>query len=157
MNNSKINPVPHKKASRIWIVVADSRIARVFTKNGHGPEGFGEITPTLKRIPDFTNKNVGRVAASARGGPHHKYEPHMNESRKDKLAFAQEIADWLDEHSMNNQFDRIILVAAPRTLGDLRKILSPPVRNRIVAEVNKELTGLDDSVLRKTLSEIVWF
>ncbi len=157
MNNNKTDPIPHKKASRIWIVVADSRIARVFTKNGHGPEGFGEITPTLRKIPDFTNKTVGRVGASARGGPHHKYEPHMNESCKDKLAFAQEIADWLDDHSLNNQFDRIILVAAPRTLGDLRKALSAPVRNRIVAEVNKELTGLDDAVLRKTLSEIVWF
>ncbi|MCC7305563.1 MAG: host attachment protein [Alphaproteobacteria bacterium] len=157
MDHNNNNPLPHKKASRIWIIVADSCAARVFTKNGHGPLGFGEITPKSETVPDLSNKSVGRVAASARGGQRHKYEPRMNKSRKSALAFAREMAQWLDEKALANQFEQIVLVAAPKTLGILRIALSPQIRDRIIAEVNKELTGLDDNCLREKLSEIVWF
>ncbi len=80
----------------------------------------------------------------------------MNESRKEALSFAHEIADWLDEPARSNDFDRLVLIAAPQTLGELRKILSKPVQMRIVTEVDKDLTKMSDKDLQVELEKIVW-
>ena len=81
----------------------------------------------------------------------------MNESRKEALSFVHEIADWLDDSVRDNAFDRLVLVAAPQTLGELRKILSKPVQTRIIAEVDKDLTKMKDRDLQVELEKIVWF
>ena len=147
---------PHKRPM-IWILVADKRIVRLFRKNGHGVEAFGEITPTPHEGKHITNKSVGRAVSSGSGIIHHKYEPHMNESRKESLSFAHEIAEWLDKSAKENAFDRLVLVAAPQTLGELRKVLSKPVHARVVAEVDKDLTKMNEKELQEELGKIVWF
>lgn len=154
--NSNNSPVPHKKPI-IWILIADRHVARLFRKNGHGIESFVEIRPTPRETKEITNKTVGRAISSCSGTIHHKYEPHMNESRKEDSFFVREIADCLDEPAKNNAFDRLMLVAAPRTLGELRKIMSAPVQARIVAEVDKDLTKMNERALQAELEKIVWF
>ncbi|QQG35760.1 MAG: host attachment protein [Micavibrio aeruginosavorus] len=160
-NNTKDDssdmPVNHYKKPMIWILVADSHIVRLFKKNGHGVKSFGEITPTPHEGKDFTNKTMGRGFSSCSGTIHHKYEPHMNESRRESLSFAHEISDWLDKSARENAFDRLVLVAAPQTLGELRKALSKHVHARVVAEVDKILTKLPESELQEELEKIVWF
>lgn len=141
----------------IWILVADKHVARLFKKNGHGVEAFGEIKPVPHEGKDITNKTVGREVSSSSGAIHHKYELHMNESRKESLSFSHKIADWLDDSAKDGAFDRLVLVAAPQTLGELRQILSNPVQARIVAEVDKDLTKMNEKELQKELEKIVWF
>jgi protein required for attachment to host cells len=51
---------------------------------------------------------------------------------------------------------RLVLIAAPQTLGELRKILSKPVQMRIVTEVDKDLTKMSDKDLQVELEKIVW-
>ncbi|MGZ9096824.1 MAG: host attachment protein [Micavibrio sp.] len=154
--NNDVSPIPHKKPV-IWILVADKHVARLFRKNGHGIEPFAEIKPVPHEKKDITNKSVGRAVSSSSGTIHHKYEPHMNESRKDALSFVQEITDWLHEPARDNAFDRLVLVAAPQMLGELRKILSKPVQARIVAEVDKDLTKMSEKDLQAELEKILWF
>lgn len=152
--NGEDAPVPHARAERIWIVVADSKIARIFKKNGR-LKLFEEMARGAASEKDITNKTVGRSAGP--GGGRHKREPHMEQSRGEELAFVGEICDWLDAAEKRDDFDRLVLVAAPRTLGELRDCMSEAIQLRIVAEVDKELTRLDEKDLQEALSEIVWF
>ena len=151
-----VPPGAHKKPL-IWILVADKHIVRLFKKNGHGVEAFGEITPDVVERKEINNKSVGRTISSSSGSIHHKYEPHMNKSRKESLSFVHEISAWLDKSMKENAFDRLVLVAAPQTLGDLRKLLTRPVHSRVVAEVDKDLTKLSRDDLQAELEKIVWF
>lgn len=149
-------PAPNKNPIT-WIVVVDGHVARVFEKTELGLESIGEAFPEMETRAEITNKSVGRVTSSASKGIRHKYEPHMNESRQVAIAFASQIASWLDRAVWEDAFDRLVLVAAPQMLGDLRKAMKQPVQTRVIAEVNKDLTKLSEQGLLKELGKIIWF
>jgi protein required for attachment to host cells len=148
---------PARRRISTWILLADQHLVRLFRKHGPGLDAFGEITPPPPRGRPLTNRTVGRASVAAGSAAHPKYEPHMNASRKGALYFAHELSDWLDEAARRGAFDRLVLVAAPRTLGDLRRALSAPVQARIVAEVDKDLTKMPEPDLQDELRKIAWF
>ncbi len=143
-----------RRMPRIWVIVADKGIARIFRKPETHLELIGELHPDETMQTELTNQTLGRIAG---GGQHHKYEPHMAQGRQDELLFAQDIASWLEKAETGDAFDRLVLAASPRMLGDLRAVMNKTVRGRIAAEVDKDLTGLNEITLRKTLDEILWF
>ena len=145
-----------RPVARIWVIVADKGIARIFRKPDGHLELIGEIHPGETMQAELTNKTLGRMASPG-GGRHHKYEPHMEQSRQDEFAFAHDVADWLAKAEAADTFDRIVLVAAPKILGDLRAVMSRDVNSRIAAEVDKDLTKLDERALYAALDDIVWF
>ena len=55
--------------------------------------------------------------------------------------FAAEAADLLRERALSGDFESLVVVAPPRTLGELRKHYHKEVENRIVDEFHKDLTG----------------
>jgi protein required for attachment to host cells len=58
-----------------------------------------------------------------------------------KQRFAKELAEVLYRHAHANRFDKLVIVAPPRILGDLRKAIHAEVVDRIAAEIPKELTS----------------
>lgn len=55
--------------------------------------------------------------------------------------FAVQMAEFLKKRALNNEFDRLIVVAPPRTLGAMRKHYHKQVEQRLVGEISKDLTG----------------
>jgi protein required for attachment to host cells len=55
--------------------------------------------------------------------------------------FAAEAADRINRAALANEFERLIIVAPPKTLGELRKHYHKQVESRITAEIPKDLTG----------------
>jgi protein required for attachment to host cells len=55
--------------------------------------------------------------------------------------FAAETAALLKARALRNDFEALIIVAPPRTLGELRKHYHKEVADRIKAEIGKDLTG----------------
>ncbi len=55
--------------------------------------------------------------------------------------FAAEAADLLKRRALANEFEKLIIVAAPKTLGELRKHYHKEVEQRLAGEVSKDLTG----------------
>ena len=55
--------------------------------------------------------------------------------------FAAEAADLLRERALSGDFNSLVVVAPPRTLGELRKHYHKEVASRIVDEFHKDLTG----------------
>lgn len=70
---------------------------------------------------------------------------------------AHGIAAWLEEKAIKGDFDRFVLVACPYMLDELRKAFTSSVHARIVAELNKDLTKMNDADLRAELGKILWF
>lgn len=56
--------------------------------------------------------------------------------------FAAEAADLLRERALGGDFETLVVVAPPRTLGELRRHYHKEVASRIVEEIHKDLTGL---------------
>ena len=55
--------------------------------------------------------------------------------------FAAEAAELLRDRALNGDFKILVVVAPPRTLGELRKRYHKEVAARIVHELHKDLTG----------------
>jgi protein required for attachment to host cells len=54
--------------------------------------------------------------------------------------FAGEVAEAINAACLNGNLKHIIVAAPPRTLAELRNRFSDDVKQRILAEVNKDLT-----------------
>jgi protein required for attachment to host cells len=61
----------------------------------------------------------------------------------DENRFADDIAAALYKAAHAGRYEKLVVAAPPKTLGELRKAFHKEVSARIVAEVNKDLTGHD--------------
>lgn len=59
----------------------------------------------------------------------------------EKHRFAKDLAEMLYKKAHANEFDKIVLVAAPQVLGDLRSELHSEVQDRVIAEIDKTHTN----------------
>ncbi len=149
--------INHHNVPRLWIVVADKRIARIFRKTNSHLELIGEALPTHQhRAKGMPDNSMGRVT-SLHGSHHHKLTPHIEPGRSDAIHFAQDLSSRLGEAVQRDSFDRLVLIATPRTLGDIRPQLHKSVQDRIIAEVNKDLTKMNERQLEEELKDIIWF
>jgi protein required for attachment to host cells len=69
-----------------------------------------------------------------------------------KERFANEIAEELYRHAHANRFDRLIIIAPPKILGQLRKACHAEVVARVVAEIPKELTSYPVSDIARLIA-----
>ncbi len=126
-----------------WVVVADATRARVLENIGPG-SGLVEVPEAVFEGPNRPDRKIvsdrpGR-SFDSHGHGRHAMEPDTDPARYEKQQFAREIAAWLDKAARRGDFDRIAIVAAPRTLGDLRATLSHVVQERMVCDLAKDLT-----------------
>lgn len=139
-----------------WIVVADGAQMRVFVNDGPG-RGLSEIADKARSADPRPSREIdadrpGRTFDSA-GQGRHAMEPSTDSNRHAKRLFAGEIAAALKQAHESKAFDRLVLVAAPATLGDLREALAKEVRGVLYGELAKDLTHLNERDLAGHLSD----
>lgn len=148
------------KPTRTWIVVADGARARVLLNAGPG-KGLEPATDEVlehdasrARDRELLADKPGRTIAS--GGPgRHGMAPRTDWHRFEKERFAHEVAALLRRARAEGAYDRLILVAPPKTLGDLRHELDKQTAERIYAEVAKDLTNLEARELPRHLEDVI--
>ncbi|MWV28826.1 host attachment protein [Aurantiacibacter rhizosphaerae] len=57
-----------------------------------------------------------------------------------ELAHAAAAAEWLNAKALANAFDELVVVADPKTLGEMRRHYHKELEKRLVGEVDKALT-----------------
>lgn len=55
--------------------------------------------------------------------------------------FAADAAELLNKRALSNDYESLIVVAPPKTLGELRKHYHKEVSDRLTGELSKDLTG----------------
>lgn len=152
MNRTARNPL-FSQNGKTWIVVADEAGAKVFSlSNGH-LHLLRELTAPSEAVPGLTDDRIGRNAGA--GGQQHKYEPSFTASRQVSIEFAKNVCYSLSVFSKQSAFESLVLVAAPRMLGLLRANLEKETQEKIMAEIDKELTGQDLAALEKALPGLI--
>jgi|SoimicmetaTmtLAA_FD_contig_41_3465936_length_906_multi_2_in_0_out_0_2 protein required for attachment to host cells len=141
-----------------WILVADGARARVLMNDGVGkglqPTVNGEMSHALPLTRDMGTDRPGRVQQRGTSG-RHAIQPHVDWHRFEKEKFSKEMATLLDAAAERGAFHRLILVAPPRTLGDLRAALGTKARALIHAEIDKDLTHVTIQDLPDHLTDVV--
>lgn len=69
----------------------------------------------------------------------------------EKARFAADMADRLRRWALDGRFDRLVVVADPRTLGELRAGYHKAVAERLTGEVDKDLTQFPVEKIERVL------
>jgi protein required for attachment to host cells len=93
----------------------------------------------------------GRSFASVGPGRSSYDESDSRQVGEDR--FAAETADMLNRRALENEFESLIVVAPPRTLGELRKSYHAELERRLAGEVPKNLTNTPVSEIETILRE----
>jgi len=138
-----------------WVLIADGEKA-LFLEN-IGDDDY----PVLDVVREEEQDNPpAREQGTSRPGRFHD-GPNVQRSavqdtdwhKLEKERFAGHVADILYKLLHKGRFERIVLVAAPRTLGELRDELHQEVLHKVVGEVAKTLTNHPIDEIEKIVLE----
>jgi len=88
---------------------------------------------------DQSANRPGRMQGSPSGHKSAFDDTDWHELAKER--FASDLADRLYKQAHSGAFDHLVIVAAAKTLGALRAELHQEVSNKVIAEIDKDLTN----------------
>ncbi len=126
-----------------WVVVADGEKVLFLRNLTDGEDPNLEVVrkdeqDNPKDIDQSANR-PGRVGQSANEGRSAYDDTDWHELAKDR--FAADLADKLYQMAHKGRFKRLVLVAAPNILGELRDKMHQEVSDKVVGEIPKTLTN----------------
>jgi len=144
------------KNETTWVLVADAGHARVLFQSGANNglalvEGL-DIDHPMAKTADMVRDSLSRTFDSA-GPGRHAIAPRTDPHRAEKKSFAKELAHILDTGLAKKAFDRLVVIAPPQMIGDLRPHLSDAVRSRLEREVQLDLADAPILEISRRLAE----
>jgi protein required for attachment to host cells len=141
--------IPHDS----FVLVADGRKSLFFRNEGDGE--FPNLAVERKEVqenPDHHEQaaDTAGQAVSPVGSPSAtmgETDFHILEEQR----FAADMARLLNERALRNEYEALVVVAPPKTLGELRKHYHKEVEKRLVGEVPKDLTNLPVPEIERVL------
>ena len=146
------------KHAKTWILIADGGRARVLAANEPGGAltrvpGL-ECEADLPASRDIVSDKLPRAHDSV-GPGRHAIEPRTDPREQLKEGFVASVAAMIDERALRGEVERLIVVAPPKVLGQLRAELSSRVKAIVVGEVGKDLTKVPDHEVASHLPDDV--
>jgi protein required for attachment to host cells len=113
------------------IAVVDGEKLNLYQNSGD------EHAPNLTTLPDaeVSTENMGS------GGRHQSSSANPSDSQQNEDSFAAGVSEVLNKRAVSGKIDHLIVIAAPRTLGELRKHYHKALEAKLVGEISKDLTG----------------
>ena len=111
------------------VAVADGEKLALFENTGQQ-----EVQLTARPTPEIAERAsgaAGRISSEA--------NPDNDTQAED--GFAMGVADVLNKWVLTNKVEHLFVIAAPKTLGQLRKGWHKETEGRLVGELAKDLTG----------------
>lgn len=136
------------------VVVADG--AKMLFFRNEGDADFPKLEVERKREQEnlsdgeMKTDGPGRAANGAGIGTSSFEETDFHQLEEDR--FAAETAELLKTRALRNDFESLIIVAPPKTLGELRKHYHKEVEKRLAGEIAKDLTGHPVEEIEKIIS-----
>ena len=123
------------------VAVADGEKLVMYQNDGD------EREMKLRTLP-AANVAIGGTSSGAR---HHSSAANPNESQAAEDGFASGTASLLNRQVLDGAISNLVIIAAPRTLGELRKHYHKALVAVLMQEIAKDLTGHSVRDIEKTL------
>ncbi|KQT69109.1 MULTISPECIES: host attachment family protein [unclassified Aureimonas] len=124
------------------VAVADGQKLSLFQNGGD------EAHPKLTALPvgeiDTDNKSGGKGHASSSANP--------DDDTQDEDGFVAGVVDVLNKKVLTGKVDGLIVIAAPRALGEMRKHYHAKLKDVLVGEISKDLTGQTSADIEKAIA-----
>lgn len=140
-----------KRHPTTWILVCDGARGRIYSHEGPGSGltvvSSAEHPETHGHTRDLGTDRPGRTADSTGSGSRHALSPRTDWHNFEKTRFAGEMAGVVEKAAAAKAFDRLVVVAPPKVLGDLRKALGAHAQALLAGELDKDLTQIEGAEL----------
>ena len=125
------------------VLVADGAKMLFFRNEGDADHPDLKVV-TAEQQADVADRDIktapaGRAGSNAGGAGPTMGEPDFHDQAEQR--FAVEAAKLLNDRALAGDYDQLVIVAPPRTLGQLRKHYHAETEKRIVGELAKDLTS----------------
>lgn len=142
--------------TKIWILAANSGNATLFAADSPTApltelETFDNPEARAKQMT-LTSDRPGR-SFDSQGDGRHAMAVEVEPKEQEQIRFAKLIADRLERGRADNAFERLVVVAAPAFLGQLRANFGAPLSSMVSLEIDKDYTALRPDALRAQLPE----
>lgn len=135
------------------VMVADG--AKMLFFRNQGDAEFLKLEVERKReqenLSDRELMTDGHGAAPGGAGPGGSTYERPDHHQIEEDRFAAEAADMLNRRALQGEFESLIIVAPPKSLGELRKHYHKEVEKRLAGEIAKDLTGHPVEEIEKIL------
>lgn len=136
----------------IMVVVANGSKARIFTTHSsHDPlvEKESLVAPEMRlHEQDMVSDLPGKNRSNSAG---HAYDDEVNPKRYEMVRFATYLSEYLDDATNKDLIARLVIVASPALLGELRKHITDKTSDLMVYELAKDLTAFSPDEIRMHL------
>lgn len=104
--------------------------------------------------PELTVLDAPRLDPHNHSAASHKSHPgnHAN-SQVSEDAHAVAAVNWLNQQVLGHKIESLVVIAAPRTLGEARKHYHKLTERTVIKEVGKDLIGKQPDVIIAALRE----
>lgn len=125
------------------VMVADGRKILIFRNKGDSvfPQLEAETVVHQENPADRDQASDAAGRASSPMGGRQSSVEQVNFHDLEEHRFALDAADMLKRRALANDFEKLIIVAPPTTLGDMRKHYHRTVQDRLVGEIAKDLAN----------------
>lgn len=149
------------KTITTWVLVADGANAAVYANEGPGkglaPVADMSFTGTRANARDIVSDRGGRESNVPGGPARHGLEPRTDVRQHVEREFVRSVVEALASAESAGRFDRLVVVAAPHALGDLRALLPAALAKRVTAEVAKDYIHLTPKQIADNLADVANF
>ena len=125
---------------KTYILIADGSRARLLSRTTEEPQilQLEDWDHEAGRLPEHLTQSDDLGSTVGQGTHHSSMTASNDPKRHSQHVFAKKLAEFL-KHDCN-LYDQLMVVAAPKFLGDLRKEFDGVVSRKVVAELGKDLT-----------------
>ncbi|CDN51685.1 host attachment family protein [Neorhizobium galegae] len=124
------------------IAVADGEKLSLFQNEGDA------ANVKLKAMPS-AEINSSKISS---GGRHSSSSANPDDSQQNEDGFSSGVADLLNKQALGGKIRSLVVVAAPRTLGEMRKSYHKSLSDILIGELDKDLTGHSLQDIEKALA-----
>ena len=122
-----------------WVMVANGKEARLFHNVGSATR------MSLKQVELLKPTQMDDE------GPAGHRPPESDAQATDEATFAKQVAHRLNASALNNEYEGLVLVADPQTLGQIRPQLHKETVRRLIREIAKTFTNAPVEVIQEAL------
>lgn len=141
-----------------WVLVADSGQARILELQ-RKPYAFRLVGERVSEAQHLTNHELVSDASGrafhVQGPGSHVKRPRSDPRELEEAEFTRSLADTLERARRLGSYDHLVLIADPRTLGRLRRDLSPAVTAQVSEEFAIDLASLPLNKLEPRIRSVL--
>lgn len=138
-----------------WVALADGAKALILVNEGTDAEPLLKVLAKSELVnPPTREHGTDKPGRMPDTGPAQRSALADTDWHAfEEARFVREFAGRLNRAAGAGRFDRLVLVAPPKVIGELRAALAPAAADRLVGEVPKDLTAHPVSEIERLIAK----